>query len=122
MKRDMNLVVELLKYFEKREEIGIDQNVAIPEYDEHQVQYHLRRMFEAGLLDAEATYSTTTKTRIITVYPFGLTWQGHEFLDALRGEGVLSSIKEKVGGSISEIPFSILKELAINASRVAVGL
>lgn len=122
MKRDMNLVVELLKYFEEREEIGIDQNVAIPEYDERQVQYHLRRMFEAGLLDAEASYSTTTKTRIITVYPFGLTWQGHEFLDALRGEGVLSSIKERVGGSIGEIPFSILKELAINASRVAVGL
>lgn len=94
MKRDMNLVIELLKYFEERDEIGIDQDVSISGYDDRQVQYHLRRMYEAGLLDAEASYSTTTKTRIITVYPFGLTWQGHEFLDALRGEGVLNQIKE----------------------------
>lgn len=122
MKRDMNLVIELLKYFEERDEISIDRNVTVPEYDERQINYHLRRMYEAGLLDAEASYSTTTPTRIIAVYPFGLTWQGHEFLDALRGQGVLSKVTKQLGGSIVDIPFSVLKDLVINASRAAVGL
>lgn len=122
MNRDMNLVIDLLKYFEEREEINMDQNVSIPEYDDGVVHYHLRRMFEAGLIDAEVSYSKTTSTRIIAVYPFGLTWQGHEFLDALKKDGVLNSVKEKLGGTLSDIPFSILRELVINASRVAVGL
>jgi hypothetical protein len=122
VKRDMDLVIKILDYLEARQESSVIQHLEMPGYDEPVVAYQLRRMYEGGLLDAEAIVSSSTNTRIIDVLPFGLSWQGHEFLDAIRRRGVLEKMRERLGGALTDVPFTILKELALSAVRSQIGL
>ena len=71
MKRDMELIIRLLEFFEAREEFTVVLDLEIPDYDHNVVGYHLLRMYEGGLLDAETVGSSTTETRLIKVLPFG---------------------------------------------------
>jgi DNA-binding transcriptional ArsR family regulator len=122
MKRDMELVLKILAYFEGRDEISVINKLEISGYDDRVVSYHLRRMYEAGLLDAEAITSSTTEDRLIRVYPFGLTWEGHEFFDSMRYKTVGQKVRERLGNSLSEVPFSLIKELALTLGRSQLGL
>lgn len=122
MKRDLELVIKILEYLEERDEISVIEEIEIPGCDKKVVAYHVRRMYEGGLLDAEAVTSKTTENRLIDVLPFGLTWQGHEFLDAIRNEGVAKKVRQKLGGSFTEVPFILIKELALSIGRQQLGL
>ena len=122
MQRDMELVIKILDFLEKRDDISVIGKPQIDGYDDRVVAYHLRRMFEAGLLDAESTNSKTTPERIITVYPFGLSWEGHEFLDSMRNETVAAQVRSKLGSTLANVPFTIIRELALTLGRAQVGL
>ena len=122
MKRDMELVLKILKYFEEREEISVVSCLTLPGYDDRVVAYHVRRMYEGGLLDAEAVTSSRTETRLINVLPFGHTWEGHEFLDSMRNETVLNQVKQRLGGALSEVPYTLIREVALAFGRSLVGL
>jgi len=122
MKRNLDLIIKILEYFEAREEISIVEKLTLDGFDDNTVAYHLRRMYEAGLLDAETVTSSTTETRIIRVLPFGLIWEGHEFLDLIRQSSVKAKIKERLGGTISDIPFSVVKDLALSFAKDLAGL
>lgn len=122
MKRDMELVLKILEYMEQRKEISVIQRLQIPGYDDGVVAYHLRRMYEAGLLDAEAVTSSTTEARLINVLPFGLTWQGHEFLDSMRNKTVAKTVRERLGNTLSDVPFTLIRELALAVGRRQLGL
>lgn len=122
MRRDINLVIKILEYFEARDETSVIRELKIPGYDNRIVAYHVRRMYEADFLDAEALTSKSTGSRLIDVWPFGLTWQGHEFLDAMKGKGVAAKVRGRLGGSLSEVPFVLIKELALYYFRKGLGL
>ena len=122
MKRDFTLILKILEYFEEREEISIVPKLQIEGYDDNVVAYHVRRMYEAGLLDAEAVTSSTTESRLINVLPFGLRWDGHEFLDSIRQKGVLNKLKERLGNALTEVPFSVIKALALAYVKEQFGL
>jgi hypothetical protein len=122
MKRDFELVVKILKHFEEREEISIVPELKISGYNDGVVAYHVRRMFEGGLLDAETVTSSSTETRLINVLPFGLTWEGHEFLDSVRQKSVIEKIKGRLGGGIVDVPFAVIKGLALAFVKDQAGL
>ena len=122
MKRDMNLIFKILEFFEARDDISIIQNMKIDDYNEQVIKYHLRLMYQANLLVAEEVVSSSTKTRIIEVFPFELSWEGHEFLISLRNKNVLNKIKERFGKSFSDVPFTILKEVALTLFRNEIGI
>ncbi|TYQ14778.1 UNVERIFIED_CONTAM: uncharacterized protein DUF2513 [Acetivibrio alkalicellulosi] len=122
MKRDMDLIIKILEFYESREEVSADTNPEITGYEKGVVAYHIRRMYEAGLLDAEAVTSSTTKTRLVNVIPFGLTWEGHEFLDSMRQKGVGKIIRKKLGETLSHVPFLLIKELALSIGREKLGI
>ena len=122
MKRDMELVLKVLEFFEQRQDISVVEKVEIPGYDNRVVAYHCRRMYEAGLLDAETVTSKTTSVRLIKVLPFGLSWQGHEFLDAMRNQTVAEKVRRRLGGTLADVPFALIKELALAIGREQLGL
>jgi Hypothetical protein (DUF2513) len=122
MKRDIELVLKILEYLEKRDEVSVIKELEIPGHDPRVVAYHCRRMYEAGLLDAEAVVSSTTLTRLIDVLPFGLTWEGHEFLDAMRNDTVAKKVRSRLGGALANVPFTLIKELALAVGRSQLGL
>ncbi len=94
MKRDLGLVMKILDILAEREEVSVIQRMEVEGYDERVVAYHLRRMHEAGLLDAEAIVSPSTESRLISVLPFGLSWAGHEFHDSMKNKTVTSQLKK----------------------------
>lgn len=113
MKRDMNLVRELLLRIEALEipagsalmlEAGREP-LAHEGDDRDNITYHMHLLMNAGLIDptrAQGADSFGIK---------GLTWAGHDFLDSVRDPAIWHQTKEgakKAGG----FTVSLLAELA----------
>ena len=118
----MELVLKILHQLEERNEVSLIERMEVAGYDDNVVAYHVRRMYEAGLLDAETVTSSTTDTRLVNVLPFGITWEGHEFLDSMRKETVINTVRKRLGNTLSEVPFTLIRELALSVGRAQLGL
>lgn len=82
----------------------------IPDRSQAEINYHLLLLTEAGLLfQADMTKSPVA----VLVLPIRLTWQGHEFLDAIKNDTVWQRIKDTVKEKGGSIPFDVLKALAL---------
>jgi hypothetical protein len=115
MKRDMELIRKILIYFEDKDDDHMVENLEIEEYDSITVQHHLVMLFEAGFIAAEPERTSTG--RVFKVHPFRLTWEGHEFLAAARNDSIWAKTKINILSRVSDIPFSLLKELLITTIR-----
>jgi hypothetical protein len=112
MKRDFDLVREILFYFENRVDSGVDENVQIEGYDEKIIAYHNRILYDAGFIRCESVRSSTSGDRVIRVLPFELTWNGHEFLDKIRSDTIWNNIKAYSKEKGLTLSFNIVNELA----------
>lgn len=109
MKRDIELVRKILIHFENKTDWAHEEKIHIDGYEDKLVSYHIDIMFEGGLLNGEP--SATKTGRIYDVLPFRLTWEGHEFLDSIRGgrwEKIMKRVKDKGG----DFTFDLIKKLA----------
>ena len=116
MKRDYHLIREILRILEEKTEPGHIKadDFQIKGYDRLQIGNHLRQLYEAGFISGEAIRSKSTQERIIDVWPFDLTWQGHEFIAAARNDNVWRKVRQKLGDGLSSVPFSVLTSLLID--------
>ena len=98
MKRDMDLIRDLLMYVEEHhngaETLRIDYN-HFSGFDSNAVYGHLSLLTEAGvLIGHHQSYNENPKTK-------GLSWDGHDFLGSVRDPEIWRKTKaagEKVGG------------------------
>ena len=117
MKRDMDLVRKILLALEEYEHGNAPDELNIEGYSEEQIGYHVHLMNKAGLLRAvDITVSGSASPQAI---PSGLTWEGHDFLEAAREpsrwQAALQIAKEK-GAALT---FEILKTILVDLSRRA---
>jgi DNA-binding PadR family transcriptional regulator len=95
MKRDLNLIRQLLLIIESAETTSLSQMHGLNPSDQ-QVQYHLRLLVDAGLVRGVGL----TNDGAICVR---LTWEGHELLELARNEQLWERAKrlvqDKMGGS-----------------------
>jgi hypothetical protein len=127
VKLDLDLVRELALFLEAKETTkGVPwDEISIPEWSAHQIGYHLVRMYEAGYINGEVVRSKSTHERIISVHPFDLTWEGHQFLETVRDPVVWRKTKEgakKVGGVGIEFIFSIAKAYGRHLIKEKIGI
>lgn len=126
MRRDMDLIRHLLLVLEGKpgpEMVKVSE-IEAEGYSPGEVQYHLNLMYQAGLLNGEDVRSSTS-TRLIKVMPFDLTWQGHEFLEAVRDPEVWRQAKagaSRAGTAGIEFVWGLAKVLLRNAIRERTGL
>ncbi|HNQ62193.1 MAG TPA: DUF2513 domain-containing protein [Bacteroidia bacterium] len=115
----MDLVRDLLLYFEAKADPSIIRpgDVELPGYDQHLVHYHIILICEAGLLTCERMESSTTPSRLIEALPFGLSWKGHEFLDAARNEGLWNQAKQLLKRQGITVGFGLLQALLMSLSK-----
>jgi len=108
MERDMDLVRALLLEIEKQSdgERWLD-NIEIDGYSRQQITYHLKLLWEAGLVDAND--KTTTLKSGLSIVATGLTWEGHEFLDASRNEGNWNKAKNFLSNKVGTLTFEGIK-------------
>ena len=114
MKRDMDLVRELLLAIEANDEEPRGHLRSYYDGDEPDevVSYHIHLMADADLLHA-LNASTSSGYSIL---PVRLTWQGHEFLDKIRDEGRWTTIKSetlKAAGGLSLFALQTVADLMI---------
>ena len=95
MKRELDLIREILLYIEERQ-AKQRFSVIIEGHSEIEVALHLKWLDEAGFIDAVNLTNTTLW------HVHSLTWQGLDYLDAIRDPGVWGKVKKKlldVGGT-----------------------
>ncbi|MGG3925690.1 DUF2513 domain-containing protein [Metabacillus fastidiosus] len=110
MKRDMDLIREILIKTEEKESSTSWEPIEIDGYDEDLLEYNVKLLKQNGLIEAQFSLPSGFMIR-------NLTWEGHEFLDAARNETIWKKTKNIViekGGSVSfQILIELLKKVSI---------
>ena|SRR6266436_6058713 len=118
MKRDMDLARQILQQIEEKSEGLKRVTLDLPDHAPEEIHYHLKLLKEAGLIEA---VDCTTGAGLCFI-PIRLTWQGNEFLDAIKNETVWNKVKGTVKEKGGAIPFEILKALAMQAAKSVFGI
>ena len=109
MKRNMDLVRQILLALKAHEDPAGMANVEIEGRQPAEVNSHLTIMAEAGLIyGQEQTYEAIDDTVWMYVR---LTWQGHEFVNAARDDKRWEEVKRQlaaVGGGTLPITTKLL--------------
>ena len=102
MKRDMDLVRKILLAVEET-----DSFPDVPGYSSDEIARHIEIMTEYGLVDAtiERAYGSSVPICVVR----GLTWEGHEFLDAARNEFSWNQAKKRVLETTGQLGLEALK-------------
>jgi hypothetical protein len=121
MKRDMDLVRHILVETENAGLTGTDSAaLSAGDWDEPTVARHVELMKEAGLIDA-CVVSAMGAGPVRAVID-GLTWQGYDFLDAVRSETVWRETKSTIVEKVGTASFDVVKAVAAALAMKALGL
>ncbi len=118
MKRDLELIREILLAVEAAND---PRGSPMPEIDgtePYVIAHHIGLLEEAGYVTAQNA-STQDRRNFHWIH---LTWQGHEFLDALRDETVWKKVKAKVTSAGGSLSFELVKAIGIAAVREALKI
>lgn len=112
MKRDMELIRQILLKIEEEPSGWAPSEIKIEGYTKEQIDYHILLMIEAGLLKGEEVTSLSSQS------PCGLatrmTWHGHEFLDNSRNPKLWKEAKqiiEKIGSASIQVWTQLLTQI-----------
>jgi hypothetical protein len=108
MKRDMELVVKILSFLEDKEDFINPVTPEIEGYTEDEINYHLKLMDQAYLIEAKDWSSMSSTTWVASC----LTNLGHDFIDAIRHESIWSTIKSEFKDASLSTIVSVSKQLA----------
>jgi len=120
MKRDMDLVREILNWAEDQEHGFVEDNPKIEGYSEEEIGYHIYIMNEAGLVLAEEITSMADKSPRAVL--LRLTWGGYEFLGAAKDNTIWNKAKNTIFKSATSITFDLLMEWLKAEARHKLGL
>lgn len=120
MKRDMELIRELMLAIESQDGDFNYESIEALGYDEHQIDYHLELLIEEKLVGGEVHHLMGGSSPIIQVDK--LSWSGHEFLDNARNESVWKDTMKQVKERGEGISLAVLTQLLIAATKQHFGL
>jgi hypothetical protein len=118
MKRDMDLIREILIECEKQDGAPGLMKIAIEGHSDHEINYHLSLLNEAGLIEARALGHGPTAI----VQPLRLTWNGHEFLSAARSSKVWDAAKEFTLKTTGTLTLEALKMAIPHVTKLLMGV
>lgn len=105
MKRDMDLVREILLKVEDLPFDGGFHDIAVEGRTADEISYHVMLLDEAAFIEAE---DLTTNSGVCW-QPKRLTYSGHEFLDAARNDTIWEKAKAAVMKSTGVVTLEGLK-------------
>ena len=139
MKRDMDLVRGILLAIEEKEDLGgcefrealdwLKDNKYITSSgkDRGKVLAHCGILVDGGLVekcydDSETDASRQDKWHFFPVSRIRLCWEGYEFLDNARQDKVWKKVKDEMASAGGSLSFEVVKALATELSKSAIGL
>lgn len=105
MQRDMDLVRQILLEVEQKIGALDAKEIEIEGAEPNTVNYHVGLLVDAGLLRAENVTSMGRLEYLVQ----GLTWEGHEFLDASRNSQIWEKAKAVWTEKSLTLPFEVMK-------------
>ena len=118
MKRDMDLVREILLNIESAE--ARYEKVNVPGYPDDIVNYHLDLLISAEIVNGEMNWMSHGRGVAVVR---GLRWEGHDFLDTIRNESIWTETKAFVlERGLQTIPIELLKSVATEFAKQQLGL
>jgi len=117
MKRDMDLVRDILIEMEKWPVDQRDHEVVVVGHTADEITYHLGLMNEAGLIKAIDAGSFDGEAWL----PVKILWAGHEFLDAARSDTVWAKAKQRALSTTGTVTIEAMKAALQWAIRQAVS-
>jgi hypothetical protein len=112
MKREPDLIRQILLELEKEPYQGQPIPIKMDEYSNDEIVYHVMLLNEAGLIEA-----FDLGIGDVSWMPVRLTWSGHEFLDAARDDERWNRAKEVMADQGEGVSFEVLKELLMDMLR-----
>lgn len=120
MRRDLDLARKILLAIEaSKDDEPASIRLPMREYDDLHLSHHVRLLMEAGLIHAIETHRIEPG---LAWTPHMLTWQGHDFLDAIRDDAVWDKIKAKFADHGGDLPSDIIYEIALDEARRKIGI
>lgn len=108
MKRDWDLVREILV---KLEELPPDTELesdAFPDRDRRLVAYHMKMLRDRGLIDAIEISNIMSMDFMAQ----RMTWEGQEFLDGIRNDTTWKKVKGYATDKGADLTFETIKALS----------
>ena len=105
MKRNMELVRELLL----RVEAGEDLGAVASKYSQEEIVGHVEILLDAKLLEGKVYHDLSGGPG--SAYIQRLTWAGHEFLDNARNETVWNKVTATIKSAATTASFEVLVEM-----------
>ena len=115
MKRDMNLIRLVLLDAECEEEVDLCL------YTDEEIGYHSWLAWDAGLAISTGSIRGHTDRHEQAII-IGLTWEGHDFLDAARDPTTWNATQKSITEKVGTVTFDLLKALLIAAAKDQLGL
>lgn len=119
MKRDLDLIRDLLLYIEASETYPVHSyDIEIPEADESQILFHIELLIDADYI--EALNSSTIGRR--SYYIYRLTMSGCDYLDSVRDEQIWKDTASKIISAAGSATLEIVKSVAQTIIMSKLGL
>ena len=115
----MDLVRQILLEIEEVDDgSGFPRKIDIPDFDNVTVVGHLMLLDEAGYIEGVSLRASN-----VTDYrPNRITWDGHEFLDAVRDPKIWTETKSELSKISGATTIEVIKQLAVSLTKTAIGL
>lgn len=113
MKRDMDLVRQILLQVEKNTDPNELIDPKVEGRSETEISYHVMLAADAGLLEAR----DRTAIGVFRWSASYLTWAGHEFVDAARDDAVWQEAKKIADTSGEGVSFEVLKKILLESAE-----
>lgn len=123
MKRNMELIREILLAVERHSDGFAPREIKIEGYSEDVIGYHCHLIGEAGL--AGVVDKTHLGSRSPEAEIGRLTWAGHEFLDASRDPTTWETAKRTLrdtGRDLGNVTLAVLQALLIETTKRSLGI
>lgn len=118
MKRDMDLVRTILLALADSDEPLWSTDLVTDEYSRDVIGYHFLILDEAGLIVANVK-AADNDPYYIAVAP-RLTWEGNDFLDAVRDESIWKRVRSTIGKITGGASFEVFKTVASSLALDAI--
>ncbi len=119
MKRDMDFIREILLAIESYPKSdAYNLNLSFPGHSEDEVSYHCRLLSDARMIDANCIEANVGPD---VWWIKGLTWAGHEFLEASRDDSRWNKAKKIISEKTGSFSFEILKSILMDLMRGAIS-
>lgn len=116
MKRDLDLVRAILITAENADGPIGDAVLLSIEPDAKKAAYHLELMQAHGLIRAAVRYDGLNRTPCMMELT-SVTWEGYDYLDAIRSPKVWEKAKASMLGALGEVSLSLAKETSLLVAR-----